>query len=41
MPEEAVEGRSFGQGIVTEKPLDEVVLEYLVDAARKRKRPGR
>jgi hypothetical protein len=41
MPEEAVGGRSFGQGIVTEKPLDEVVLEYLVDAARKRKRPAR
>jgi hypothetical protein len=28
----------FGQGIVSEKPLDEVVLEYLVDNARKRKR---
>lgn len=30
--------RSFGQGIVTQKPLDEVVLEYLVDSARKRKK---
>ena len=30
--------RSFGQGIVSQKPLDEVVLEYLVDSARKRKR---
>jgi hypothetical protein len=30
--------RPFGQGIVTEKPLDEVVLEYLIDNARKRKR---
>ena len=40
-PEAPAEARSFGQGIVTEKPLDEVVLEYLVDAARKRKRPAR
>jgi hypothetical protein len=30
--------RPFGQGIVSEKPLDEVVLEYLIDNARKRKR---
>ena len=33
--------RPFGQGIVSEKPLDEVVLEYLVDNARKRKRGPR
>ncbi len=31
-------GRSFGEGIVTEKPLDEVILSYLVENARKRKR---
>ena len=31
-------GRSFGEGIVTEKPLDEVILNYLVENARKRKR---
>jgi hypothetical protein len=30
--------RPFGQGIVSQKPLDEVVLEYLVDSARKRKK---
>jgi hypothetical protein len=41
MPEAEAEARTFGQGIVSEKPLDEVVLEYLVDAARKRKRPAR
>jgi hypothetical protein len=33
--------RSFGEGVVSEKPLDEVVLEYLVENARKRKRRGR
>ena len=33
--------RPFGQSIVTEKPLDEVVLEYLVDHARKRKSGGK
>jgi hypothetical protein len=38
MPESATPARSFGEGIVSEKPLDEVVLEYLVDSARKRKR---
>jgi hypothetical protein len=30
--------RAFGEGVVSEKPLDEVVLEYLVENARKRKR---
>jgi len=30
-------GRSFGEGIVSEKPLDEVILNYLVENARKRK----
>ncbi len=30
--------RSFGEGVVSEKPLDEVVLDYLVENARKRRR---
>jgi hypothetical protein len=30
--------RAFGEGSVTEKPLDEVVLDYLVQNARKRKK---
>jgi len=30
--------RSFGAGIVTERPLDEVILDYLVESARQRKR---
>ena len=30
--------RGFGERVVSEKPLDEVVLEYLVENARKRKR---
>jgi hypothetical protein len=30
--------RVFGEGVVSQKPLDEVVLEYLVENARKRKR---
>jgi hypothetical protein len=45
---EAVEEdeRAFGEGIVSEKPLDEVILEYLVEKARHRAadggaRPGR
>ncbi len=45
---EAAEGdeRAFGEGIVSEKPLDEVILEYLVEKARHRAadggaRPGR
>ena len=29
----------FGDRVVSEKPLDEVVLDYLVENARKRKRP--
>jgi hypothetical protein len=38
--------RAFGEGIVSEKPLDEVILEYLVEKARQRAadggaRPGR
>jgi hypothetical protein len=28
----------FGEGFVSEKPLDEVILSYLVENARKRKR---
>lgn len=30
--------RAFGEGVVSRKPLDEVVLDYLVENARKRKR---
>ena len=30
--------RAFGESIVSQKPLDEVVLDYLVENARKRKR---
>ncbi len=30
------ERRAFGEGIVSEKPLDEVILEYLVEKARDR-----
>jgi hypothetical protein len=33
--------RAFGDGIVSEKPLDEVVLDYLVENARKRKRTAK
>jgi hypothetical protein len=38
--------RAFGEGIVSEKPLDEVILDYLVEKARSRStepaaRPGR
>ena len=33
--------RVFGDRVVSEKPLDEVVLDYLVENARKRKRPNR
>ncbi len=32
--------RVFGDRVVSEKPLDEVVLDYLVENARKRKRPS-
>ena len=40
------EDRAFGEGIVSDKPLDEVILEYLVEKARQRaaeggSRPGR
>jgi hypothetical protein len=31
--------RVFGDRVVSERPLDEVVLDYLVENARKRKRP--
>jgi len=37
----AAAARAFGQGVVSAKPLDEVVLDYLVESARKRKRSGR
>ncbi len=30
----------FGEGIVSEKPLDEVILNYLVDNARSKRRRG-
>jgi hypothetical protein len=33
--------RVFGDRVVSEKPLDEVVLDYLVENARKRKRGPR
>jgi hypothetical protein len=29
--------RAFGDGVISQKPLDEVVLDYLVESARKRK----
>jgi len=32
--------RAFGDGVVSNKPLDEVVLDFLVENARKRKRPS-
>ena len=37
-PAEPDPERAFGAGIVSEKPLDEVILGYLVENARKRKR---
>lgn len=37
-PKEQI-ARVFGDGVVSQKPLDEVVLDYLVENARKRKRP--
>ncbi len=42
-PESAKEriARAFGDGVVTQKPLDEVVLDFLVDNARKRKRSSK
>jgi hypothetical protein len=33
--------RTFGDSPVSQKPLDEVVLEHLVENARKRKRKNR
>ncbi|MBW2273736.1 MAG: hypothetical protein JRG96_10715 [Deltaproteobacteria bacterium] len=33
--------RAFGESVVSEKPLDEVVLDFLVENARKRKRSAR
>ena len=30
------EARGFGEGIVSDKPLDEVILDYLVDKSRSR-----
>jgi hypothetical protein len=35
-PDGANEERAFGDGIVSQKPLDEVILEYLVEKARDR-----
>lgn len=37
-PRKSQLSRVFGERAVSEKPLDEVVMEYLVDNARKRKR---
>lgn len=37
----ASRARRFGDGLISDRPLDEVVLEYLVENARRRKRPGR
>ena len=33
--------RAFGDGVVSDKPLDEVVLDYLVENARKRKQKAK
>ena len=33
-------GRSFGAGVVSQKPLDEVILEYLVEKARSSRKKG-
>lgn len=35
-PEEGAGQRAFGDGLVSAKPLDEVILEYLVDKSRER-----
>ena len=32
--------RSFGDGVVSQKPLDEVILEYLVEKARSSRKKG-
>ena len=37
-PEPAAPAGRFGEGIVSEKPLDEVILNYLVDNARSKRR---
>jgi hypothetical protein len=34
-------GRAFGEGIVSQKPLDEVILEYLVEKSRGRGSAGK
>ncbi len=41
--DDATGGSRFGEGIVSEKPLDEVILNYLVDNARSKRRrsPGK
>jgi hypothetical protein len=39
-PKERI-ARAFGDGVESQKPLDEVVLDYLVDNARKRKRSSK
>jgi hypothetical protein len=36
-PTAAAAPRSFGEGIVSERPLDDVILGYLIDNARKRR----
>ena len=43
-PNESTQDRisaAFGQGVVSNKPLDEVVLDFLVENARKRKRSSK
>jgi hypothetical protein len=35
------EARAFGEGIVSERPLDDVILEYLIAKSRERSRGGR
>lgn len=39
-PKERI-ARAFGDSVVSQKPLDEVVLDYLVENARKRKRQSK
>jgi hypothetical protein len=34
---ESAASRSFGESVVSDKPLDEVILNYLVESARKRR----
>jgi hypothetical protein len=36
-PSAAAAPRSYGEGIVSERPLDDVILGYLIDNARKRR----